>query len=106
MIEQGMFVNDIIEGDDEKKGSDEEKEDGSDSESELVELGGIEKERSHKMTVISVAISGATVVKDKWIVVGYNKYWYPGQFVRLDKEEDQMKMHFKDHPQNAIGLIQ
>ena len=105
-MEQGMFVDDIIEEDDEKRGSDEEKEDGSDSESELVEVGGIEKERSHITTVISVAISGTNVVKDNWIVVDYDKYWYPGQFVKLEKEQDQMKIHFKDHPQNAIGLIQ
>ena len=71
-MEQGMFVDDIIEEDDEKRGSDEEKEDGSDSESELVEVGGIEKERSHITTVISVAISGTNVVKDNWIVVMIN----------------------------------
>ena len=105
-MEQGMFVDDIIEEDDEKRGSDEEKEDGSDSESELVEVGGIEKERSHITTVISVAISGTNVVKDNWIVVDYDKYWYPGQFVKLEKEQYQMKIHFKDRPQNDIGLIQ
>ena len=52
-MEQGMFVDDIIEEDDEKRGSDEEKEDGSDSESELVEVGGIEKgEISHNYSDI------------------------------------------------------
>ena len=45
--------------------NDEEKEEGSDSESELVEDERIEKERSHIITGISVAVSGVIVVKDE-----------------------------------------
>ena len=64
MIKQGKIVDDSVE-EDEKRESDEKKEKGSDSESELVEDEGIEKEISHRTTVISVTVSGVNVVKDE-----------------------------------------
>ena len=71
-IELGKTVDDSVEEDDEDIESDEEKE-GSGSESELVEDEGIEKERLHITTLISVAISGVSVVKDEWIGVAYDR---------------------------------
>ena len=65
MIKQGKIVDDSVEEDDEDTENDEEKEEGSDSESELVEDERIEKERSHIITGISVAVSGVIVVKDE-----------------------------------------
>ena len=52
LIKQGKIVDDSVEKDDEDIESDEEKEEGLGSESELVEDEGIEKERSHITTVI------------------------------------------------------
>ena len=54
---------------------------------------GIEKERSHITTVISVAVSGVNVVKDEWIAVTYDRDWYPGQFVNFDEEQEEMQIH-------------
>ena len=65
LIKQGKIVDDSVEEDDEDTENDEEKEEGSDSESELVEDERIEKERSHIITGISVAVSGVIVVKDE-----------------------------------------
>ena len=53
-IKQAKIVDDSVEEDDEDTESDEEKEEGSGSENELVEDEGIEKERSHITTVISL----------------------------------------------------
>ena len=92
MIKQGKFVADSVEKDDEDIESDEEKEEGLGSESELVENEGIAKERSHITTVISVAMSGVNVVKDKWMAVAYDRDWYPGQFVKFNEEEMQIHL--------------
>ena len=46
----------------------------------------IEKERSPLITVISVAVSGVSVVKDGWVAVTYDRDWYPGQFVKFVEE--------------------
>ena len=48
-----------------KKDQDKERRRKKDSESELVEGEWMEKEISHIITVISVAVSGANVVKDE-----------------------------------------
>ena len=94
MIKQGKIVDDSVEEDDEDTENDEEKEEGSDSESELVEDERIEKERSHIITGISVAVSGVIVVKDEWIAVAYDREWYPGQFVKFEEEQEEMQIHF------------
>ena len=47
----------------------------------------MEKERSHIITVISVAVSGGIAVKYEWITVAYDREWYPGQFVKFDEEQ-------------------
>ena len=54
----------------------------------------IEKERSHIITGISVAASGVTVVKDKWIAVAYDRESYSGQFVKFEEEQEEMQIHF------------
>ena len=64
MIKQGKIVDHSVEEDEEIE-SDEEKEKGSNTESELVEDERIEKEISHRTTVISVTVSGMNVVKDE-----------------------------------------
>ena len=67
----GKIFDDSVEEDDGDTQSDEGKEEGSgrrkkkDSESELVEDEWMEKEISHIVTVISVAVSGVNVVKDE-----------------------------------------
>ena len=67
----GKIFDDSVEEDDGDTESDEGKEEGSgrrkkkDSESELVEDEWMEKEISHIVTVISVAVSGVNVVKDE-----------------------------------------
>ena len=94
LIKQGKIVDDSVEEDYEDTESDEEKEEGSGSESELVEDERIEKERSHITTVISVAVSGVNVVKDEWIAVAYDRDWYPGQFVKFDEEQEEMQIYF------------
>ena len=87
LIKQGKIVDDSVKENDENTESDEEKEEGSGSESELVEDERIEKERSHLITVISVAVSGVNVVKDEWIAVTYDRDWYTGQFVKFVEEQ-------------------
>ena len=94
LIKQGKIVDDSVEEDYEDTESDEEKEEGSGSESELVEDERIEKERSHITTVISVAVSGVNVDKDEWIAVAYDRDWYPGQFVKFDEEQEEMQIYF------------
>ena len=94
LIKQGKIVDDSVKEDDEDTESDEEKEEGSSFESELVEDERIEKERSHLITVISVAVSRVNVVKDEWITVAYDRDWYPGQFVKFDEEQEEMQRHF------------
>ena len=94
LIKQGKIVDDSVKEDDEDTESDDEKEEGSGSESELVEDERIEKERSHSITVISVAVSGANVVKDKWTAVAYDRDWYPGQFVKFDEGQEEMQIYF------------
>ena len=64
LIKQGKIFDDSVEEDEEIE-SDGEKEKGSNSESELVEDEGIEKEISHRTIVISVTVSGVNVVKDE-----------------------------------------
>ena len=64
LIKQGKIVDHSVEEDEEIE-SDEEKEKGSNTESELVEDERIEKEISHRTTVISVTVSGMNVVKDE-----------------------------------------
>ena len=87
MIKQVKIVDDSVKENDEDRESDEEKEEGSGSESELVEDERIEKERSHLITVICVAVSGVNDVKDEWIAVTYDRDWYPRQFVKSDEEQ-------------------
>ena len=94
LIKQGKIVDDSVKEDGEDTESDEEKEEGSGSKSELVENERIEKERSHITTVISVAVSGVNVVKDEWIAVAYDRDWYPGQFVKYDEGREEMQIHF------------
>ena len=53
-----------------------------------------DRKRSHKSTVISVAVSGVNVVKVEWIAVAYERDWYPDQFVKFDEEQEEMKIHF------------
>ena len=91
MIKQGKIVDGSVEEDDEDIESDEKKEEGSGFESELVEDEGIEKERSHITTVLSVAVNGINVVKD---AVAYDRDWYPGQFVKFEEQQEEMQIHF------------
>ena len=93
LIKQGKIVDDSVKEDEDTE-SDEDNEEGSGSESELVEDERMEKERSHLITVISVAVKGANVVKDDWIAVAYDRDWYPGQFVKFDEEQEEMQIHF------------
>ena len=67
----------------------------------------IEKERSHLIKVIFVAVSGVNVVKDEWIAVAYDRDWYPWQFVKFDEEQEEMQRHFvhrSSSNQITIGL--
>ena len=97
IIKQGKIVDHSVEEDDEDIKSDEEKEEGSGSESELAEDEVIEKERFHITTVISVAVS-VNVVKGEWIVVAYDRDWCPGQFGKFDQEQEEMQIHFVHRP--------
>ena len=93
LIKQGKIVDDSVEEDEDTE-SDKEKEEGSGSESELVEDERTEKERSHIITVISVAVSGGIAVKYEWITVAYDREWYPRQFVKFDVEQEEIQIHF------------
>ena len=53
-----------------------------------------EKERLHITKVISVAVSGVSIVKDEWIAVAYDRERYPGQFVKFQKEQEEIQIHF------------
>ena len=94
LVKQWKIVDDSVEENEEDTESDEEKEEGSGPESEPVKDKRIEKERSHISTAISVAISGINVVQNEWIAVAYDRDWYPGQFVKSDKEQEEMQAHF------------
>ena len=63
VLKKMMEIQKVIKG--RKKDQDEERRRKKDSESELVEGEWMEKEISHIITVISVAVSGANVVKDE-----------------------------------------
>ena len=105
IIKQGKIVDHSVEEDDEDIKSDEEKEEGSGSESELAEDEVIEKERFHITTVISVAVS-VNVVKGEWIAVPYDRDWYPGQFGKFDQEQEEMQIHFVHRPSsNRYWLV-
>ena len=49
---------------------------------------GIEKERSHITTVISVPISSVNVSKRK--AVAYDEDLYPDQFVKFGEQQEEM----------------
>ena len=82
-MKQRKVVDDSVKEDEQDRGSDEKKEAGWDSESELVEDERIEKERSHMTTMTSVTGSGVNVVKmSGWLLLMIETR----KFIKFNKE--------------------
>lgn len=82
-MKQRKVVDDSVKEDEQDRGSDEKKEAGWDSESELVEDERIEKERSHMTTMTSVTVSGVNVVKmSGWLLLMIETR----KFIKFNKE--------------------
>ena len=82
-MKQRKVVDDSVKEDEQDRGSDEKKEAGWDSESELVEDERIEKVRSHMTTMTSVTVSGVNVVKmSGWLLLMIETR----KFIKFNKE--------------------